>query len=177
MDGAPFPAKHPHLSRALGIAAIYQQPALFPDLTVAENIALATRSKACSTNRLGPRAATKLSRVAGAASDPHIDPDAIVSSLSMPEQQIVEIAKALGTKLQRSSSWMNPPPRSTDREVAQPVPRDPGPARAGRRPHLHFAPPGRTARRSPIASPYCATDRSSRPATWQGVSPSRVDRA
>src|SRR3954465_236604 len=31
----------PHTSRALGIAAIYQQPALFPDLTVAENIALA----------------------------------------------------------------------------------------------------------------------------------------
>src|SRR6516162_8935612 len=33
--------KHdPTTSRALGIAAIYQQPALFPDLTVAENIAL-----------------------------------------------------------------------------------------------------------------------------------------
>src|SRR4029453_368736 len=31
----------PAVSRSLGIAAIYQQPALFPDLTVAENIALA----------------------------------------------------------------------------------------------------------------------------------------
>src|SRR5262249_58791373 len=31
----------PVRARALGIAAIYQQPALFPDLTVAENIALA----------------------------------------------------------------------------------------------------------------------------------------
>ena len=30
----------PGLSRGLGIAAIYQQPALFPDLTVAENIGL-----------------------------------------------------------------------------------------------------------------------------------------
>ena len=30
----------PVRARALGIAAIYQQPALFPDLTVAENIAL-----------------------------------------------------------------------------------------------------------------------------------------
>src|SRR3989440_431184 len=30
----------PAAARSLGIAAIYQQPALFPDLTVAENIAL-----------------------------------------------------------------------------------------------------------------------------------------
>src|SRR5436189_1010279 len=30
----------PLASRRLGIAAIYQQPALFPDLTVAENIAI-----------------------------------------------------------------------------------------------------------------------------------------
>ena len=30
----------PASARALGIAAIYQQPALFPDLSVAENIAL-----------------------------------------------------------------------------------------------------------------------------------------
>src|SRR6266702_8940846 len=32
---------NPNISRALGIAAIYQQPSLFPHLTVAENIALA----------------------------------------------------------------------------------------------------------------------------------------
>ena len=31
--------------RALGIAAIYQQPALFPHLTVAENIALALEQR------------------------------------------------------------------------------------------------------------------------------------
>src|SRR3954465_770489 len=30
----------PSLSRAMGIAAIYQQPALFADLTIAENIGL-----------------------------------------------------------------------------------------------------------------------------------------
>jgi rhamnose transport system ATP-binding protein len=32
---------NPHHARGLGIAAIYQQPAIFPTLTVAENIALA----------------------------------------------------------------------------------------------------------------------------------------
>src|SRR5688572_25531652 len=39
--GRVVPAMTPSLSRALGIAAIYQQPALFPHLTIAENIALA----------------------------------------------------------------------------------------------------------------------------------------
>src|ERR1700684_3552597 len=35
---------NPSQAHALGIAAVYQQPALFPDLTVAENIALAIES-------------------------------------------------------------------------------------------------------------------------------------
>src|SRR5688572_4554785 len=39
--GHPVATMNPATSRALGIAAIYQQPALFPHLTVAENIALA----------------------------------------------------------------------------------------------------------------------------------------
>ena len=39
--GEHVPHMDPRLSKALGIAVIYQQPSLFPDLTVAENIALA----------------------------------------------------------------------------------------------------------------------------------------
>src|SRR3954470_8334297 len=39
VSGVLVPRMDPHVSRALGITAIYQQPALFPDLTVAENIA------------------------------------------------------------------------------------------------------------------------------------------
>src|SRR5688572_17811635 len=35
--GVPVHHIDPHTSRALGIAAIYQQPALFPHLTIAEN--------------------------------------------------------------------------------------------------------------------------------------------
>src|SRR5262245_1982116 len=35
------PHVDPGVARSLGIAAIYQQPSLFPDLTVAENIAIA----------------------------------------------------------------------------------------------------------------------------------------
>src|SRR6516162_2014038 len=40
IDGHPVHHNSPLLSHSLGIAAIYQQPALFPDLSVAENIAL-----------------------------------------------------------------------------------------------------------------------------------------
>jgi len=38
VGGVPVAGMTPATSRALGIAAIYQQPALFPHLTVAENI-------------------------------------------------------------------------------------------------------------------------------------------
>src|SRR5262249_56075854 len=40
LSGRTVHALDPAGARALGVAAIYQQPALFPDLTVAENIAL-----------------------------------------------------------------------------------------------------------------------------------------
>ncbi len=85
----------PALARALGIAAIYQQPALFPHLTVAENIALALERggawRRIDWTARRRDAAALLDRV-GAA----IDPDRLVETLSMPEQQIVEIAKAIG---------------------------------------------------------------------------------
>ncbi len=85
----------PASARKLGIACIYQQPALFPDLTVAENIALRLETPKPSGRvrwdlRRG-QAQTLLQRI-GAG----IPVDAEVRSLSMPEQQLVEIACALG---------------------------------------------------------------------------------
>src|SRR6266566_1011335 len=40
LDGQTITHNSPRVAKQLGIAAIYQQPALFPELTVAENIAL-----------------------------------------------------------------------------------------------------------------------------------------
>src|SRR5882757_11422888 len=40
IDGRDVGRLSPAIARNLGIACIYQQPALFPDLSVAENIAL-----------------------------------------------------------------------------------------------------------------------------------------
>lgn len=84
-------------AKSLGIVAIYQQPSLFPDLTVAENIALALETGGIWRRvnwRTRKRRARELLERVGAA----IDPDSPASSLSMPEQQLVEIAKAIGAK-------------------------------------------------------------------------------
>ena len=85
----------PAAAHALGIACIYQQPALFPDLTVAENIALRLEAGSALRRVDWParraRAHDLLARI-GAS----IAPTAEVRTLSMPEQQLVEIACALG---------------------------------------------------------------------------------
>ena len=97
VSGRAVPQMTPALAHSLGIAAIYQQPALFPDLTVAENIALALESGGRWGRidwRARHRRATDLLQRVGAA----IDPDRLGESLSMPEQQIVEIAKAIGVE-------------------------------------------------------------------------------
>lgn len=84
-------------SSALGIAAIYQQPALFPALSVAENIALGLEEKSLwsrvNWRTRHARAHHLLSRV-GAS----VDPNAEAAALSMPEQQLVEIARAIGAQ-------------------------------------------------------------------------------
>jgi rhamnose transport system ATP-binding protein len=85
----------PLKARALGVAAIYQQPALFPDLTVAENIAIALESPGMC-RRIHWRSRYTRARELLAQLGAKIDPSAEVRSLSMPEQQLVEIAKAIG---------------------------------------------------------------------------------
>jgi rhamnose transport system ATP-binding protein len=93
--GRPVADNDPVRARALGIAAIYQQPALFPDLSVAENIALGLEPpgpwRRVRWAERRARAQRLMQRLGTA-----IPPDAEVRRLSMPEQQTVEIARALG---------------------------------------------------------------------------------
>jgi rhamnose transport system ATP-binding protein len=85
----------PAVAKGLGIATIYQQPALFADLSVAENIALRLERdglvRLVRWGRRRERAAELLDRVGA-----RLAPDAFVRDLSMPEQQLVEIASAVG---------------------------------------------------------------------------------
>ncbi|MEO7271113.1 MAG: sugar ABC transporter ATP-binding protein [Vicinamibacterales bacterium] len=117
VEGAAVPRMTPALARTLGIAAIYQQPSLFPDLSVAENIAVALEAgrpwRRVDWRGRARRAADLLARV-GAA----IDPEWRVDRLSMPEQQMVEIAKALGAEA-RVVIMDEPTASLTERETAQ----------------------------------------------------------
>jgi rhamnose transport system ATP-binding protein len=87
----------PALAHQLGVTCVYQQPALFPDLSVAENIALRLDPPHAAHRVRWPewraRAARLLTRI-GAT----VAPDTEVRALSMPEQQLVEIACALGAE-------------------------------------------------------------------------------
>src|SRR6185436_15877954 len=85
----------PATAHALGIACIYQQPALFPDLTVAENIALRLEPGS-ALRRVDWRARQARARELLARIGADIPAEAEVRTLSMPEQQLVEIACALG---------------------------------------------------------------------------------
>lgn len=104
------------IARALGIAAIYQQPSLFPHLTVAENIALALEAgnAAWRVNWRSRRSRAKeLIEQLGSS----LDPLRSAGTLSMAEQQIVEIAKAIGAEA-RILLMDEPTALLTDREVA-----------------------------------------------------------
>jgi rhamnose transport system ATP-binding protein len=106
---------NPVQAHALGIAVVYQQPALFPDLTVAENIALGLESGGL-WRRIDWKKRTRAAQDALSRAGAQISPDARVSALSMPEQQIVEIAKAIGAR-SKILILDEPTASLTDREV------------------------------------------------------------
>ena len=75
-----------------GIAAIYQEPAIFPDLNVAENIFMSHQDRGALVRwrRMYKDAETILARI-----DVRLDVRTLASNLSVASQQAVEIAKAL----------------------------------------------------------------------------------
>jgi rhamnose transport system ATP-binding protein len=97
IDGREVGALDPVAARALGIAVIHQRPALFPDLTVAENVALGAEHghplRRVDWKGRRARARALLERLGA-----RVDPDARVGALGVAEQQLVEIARALGAR-------------------------------------------------------------------------------
>ena len=97
LDGVPITISGPAQSRALGIAVVHQEPRLFPDLTVAENVFIGH----APSGRLGSidwRGMKKAAQALFAELDVQFDAGAPVRGLSMADQQLIEIAKALSVE-------------------------------------------------------------------------------
>src|SRR6185437_5915416 len=92
--GEPTRFDTPVEARRSGVAAVYQDPKLFPHLDVAENISMGatpvTALGVVDRKAVVARARESLSRI-GVAIDPH----ALIAELSVAELQFVEIARAL----------------------------------------------------------------------------------
>jgi len=91
-DGQPVQIDNAAIAQHLGIAAIYQEPRIFPDLNVAENIFIAQRGRGNLLNwrRLYADAEAILAKM-GAV----LDVRQPARGLTLATQQTVEIAKAL----------------------------------------------------------------------------------
>jgi rhamnose transport system ATP-binding protein len=84
----------PAESRAAGISIIYQEPTLFPDLSVAENIFMGRQPRR-GGRRIDRAAMNRAAAEVFARLGVELDPDRQARGLSVADQQIVEIAKAL----------------------------------------------------------------------------------
>jgi len=95
-EGQPVEIRDPHDAQALGISTIYQEFNLAHDLTVAENVFLGhlpTKGGRVDWSTVKARTREILDTLGV-----ELSVDAPISSLSIAEQQLVEIAKALNRK-------------------------------------------------------------------------------
>ncbi|MDN3241439.1 sugar ABC transporter ATP-binding protein [Glycomyces tritici] len=81
-------------AKAAGIAVIYQEPTLFPDLSVAENLFMGRQPRK-SAHRIDRAAMYEHSELLFQRLGVHLDPRRIARGLSIADQQIIEIAKAV----------------------------------------------------------------------------------
>jgi ribose transport system ATP-binding protein len=95
LNGQPVRFHHPREAQLNGLSIIYQEFNLLPDRTVAQNIFLGREPArhGLIDNRTMTQETIRL--LAELDADSYIRPDAFVKTLSVAEQQIVEIAKAL----------------------------------------------------------------------------------
>ena len=99
LDGKVIHPTTPLIARELGIAMVHQELAFCPNLTVAENLCLGDMPRGVlgwvDRSELRARAQRML-----AAIHADIDPNALIGSLSTGQEQLVQIAAAVGTGAQ-----------------------------------------------------------------------------
>jgi ABC-type sugar transport system ATPase subunit len=92
-DGSPVTLTSPHQAQSLGISIIYQEFNLFPNMSVEENVFIGREPAALGI--LDRRTLRAKTRLLLARLGVRLDPRALVGDLSVAQQQMVEIAKAL----------------------------------------------------------------------------------
>jgi ribose transport system ATP-binding protein len=97
LDGEETSFSSPQAARRAGIAAVYQELSLVPDMTVAENVWLANEPVALGRVKRKERRerTTRLLSLFEGVISPSVGPDSLVGALSPGERQVVEILKAL----------------------------------------------------------------------------------
>src|SRR4051812_37182577 len=94
LNGKPLVLTGPAAARTAGIAVIYQEPTLFPDLSIAENIFMGRQPlrslRRIDLTQMRSRTSELFERLGVA-----MDPDRPARGLSIADQQLVEVAKAI----------------------------------------------------------------------------------
>lgn len=93
IQGEPIQDPTPSEIQVLGIAAVYQNPTLFSELSVMENLLMGEKRAVIRWRERRKTAQALLARI-GAT----LDLDVPVKQLRMAEKQLLEIARALGRK-------------------------------------------------------------------------------
>jgi rhamnose transport system ATP-binding protein len=94
LDGEQLRLANPADAREAGIAVIYQEPMLFPDLSVGENIFMGRQPLSSGRRIDGGELRRQVQALMERLGVP-LDPNRPARGLSIADQQIVEIAKAL----------------------------------------------------------------------------------
>lgn len=98
LRGEPFMAKNPRHAQDNGISMIYQEFNLVPDLTVAENIFLSREQRKFFSLLIDDKTMIEETEQLIKSLGLHIDATRKINELSVAENQMVEIIKALAVK-------------------------------------------------------------------------------
>jgi rhamnose transport system ATP-binding protein len=96
IDGEPHRVGDPQTAHRLGIVAMFQEPTVFPDLTVAENVFAGRHRRTGLRTVAWGAMRSEASRILGELGA-DFPPDAPVRGLGVADRQLLEIAKALSS--------------------------------------------------------------------------------
>ncbi|WP_297161172.1 sugar ABC transporter ATP-binding protein [Thermogemmatispora sp.] len=116
LNGEPLSFRGPHYARALGVAMVHQEFALAPHLSVAENLFLGREPLRFGFIRRRREREEARRLLAQVGLD--LDPRRLVASLSVAEQQLVEIARAISFRA-RVLIFDEPTATLTEQEIAR----------------------------------------------------------